>query len=367
MDTKNLNNLIKIYSCEKCDYKTSNKYNFNRHISTAKCSISTKNMSKNVEKFECNKCDYNTVNKFSYNKHLLTVKHNMDTKREKIIDNGEEVYKCNCGKKYKYSQGLSKHKKYCKDNNTDNDNYKNTLKNTILDPISIFEITKQNNELKNEIIHEFKDVIIKEFKELFLQQNKEYNDIINKFMERENQIINTTNNNTTNNNQTNNNQTFNLNFFLNETCKDAMNVKEFLDNLNPTIDDLENVGEKGFVKGISDIIIKSLKEIEVNKRPIHCTDIKREIVYLKEDDKWNKDDKDNSKMKELIRKVENKNFNNIFEWQRNHPDIYVLDSPDYIKQNMLIEKSCEAVDKEDKVRGKVLRELLKEIHINGKQ
>ena len=145
-----------------------------------------------------------------------------------------------------------------------------------------------------------------------------------------------------------------------------MNVKEFLDNLNPTIDDLENVGEKGFVKGISEIILKSLKGIEITKRPIHCTDIKREIVYLKEDDKWNKDDKDNSKMKELIRKVENKNFNNIFEWQKNHPNVRILDSADYIKQNMLMEKSCEAVNNEDRVRGKVLRELLKEIHINGK-
>jgi len=145
-----------------------------------------------------------------------------------------------------------------------------------------------------------------------------------------------------------------------------MNVKEFLDNLNPTVDDLENVGEKGFVKGISEIILKSLRGMEITKRPIHCTDIKREVVYLKEDDKWNKDDTNNSKMKELIRRVENKNFYNIAKWQRNHPDVMILDSPDYIKKNLLIEVSCEAVDKEDRVRGKVLKELLKEIHINGK-
>ena len=177
------------------------------------------------------------------------------------------------------------------------------------------------------------------------------------FTQKPTNIINQTNNN---------NQSFNLNVFLNETCKDAMDVKEFLDNLNPTIEDLENVGEKGFVRGISDIILNSLKSMEINKRPIHCTDIKREIIYMKEDGAWNKDDKDNSKMKELIRKVENKNFYNVFEWQKDHPDIMILDSPDYMKRNMLIEKSCEAVDKEDKVRGKVLKELLKEIHINGK-
>jgi len=355
MDTENPDLVNIFYSCDRCDYKTSNKYNFNRHYLTAKCSTDVKNMKITEEKFECKKCDYITDNKFSYSKHLLTVKHNMDTKDkkwEKVIDNGAEIYKCNCGKSYKYSQGLSKHKKYCKnndknkDNDKDNDknNYKNTFKNTILDPVSIFEIIKQNNE----------------FKELMIQQNQ----LINKFMERENQIINNNSNNTIN--QTNN-QTFNLNFFLNETCKDAMNVKEFLDNLNPTVDDLENVGEKGFVKGISEIILKSLRGMEITKRPIHCTDIKREVVYLKEDDKWNKDDTNNSKMKELIRKVENKNFCNICEWQNNHPDTRILDSPDYIKQNMLMEKSCEAVNNEDRVRGKVLKELLKEIHINGKQ
>ena len=145
-----------------------------------------------------------------------------------------------------------------------------------------------------------------------------------------------------------------------------MNVKEFLDNLNPTIDDLENVGEKGFVKGISEIILKSLRGMEVNKRPIHCTDIKREIVYLKEDDKWNKDDTNNSKMKELIRRVENKNFSNIYHWQQMNPNVRVLDSPEYNKQVLLMDKSGEAVNNEDRVRGKVQKELLKEIHVNSK-
>ena len=348
MDTENPNSINNIYSCNNCDYKTSNKYNFNRHTLTAKCCMDVKSMKITEEKFECKKCDYITYNKFSYNKHLLTVKHNMDTKDkdwEKVIDNGEEIYKCKCGKTYKYSQGLSKHKKYCK--NKDKYISKECFKNTILDATSIFEIIKQNNE----------------FKELMIHQNQ----LINKFMERENQIINTTNNNNSNNtiNQTNN-QTFNLNFFLNETCKDAMNVKEFLDNLNPTIDDLENVGEKGFVKGISEIILKSLRGMEITKRPIHCTDIKREVVYLKEDDKWNKDDTNNSKMKDLIRRVENKNFSNIYHWQQMNPNVRVLDSPEYNKQVLLIDRSGEAVNNEDRVRGKVLKEILKEIHINGK-
>ena len=301
--------------------------------------------------FYCNICTYNTSKKSQYERHILTLKHIRMTK-ELQNNTDSNKYECKCGKSYKYRQGLHKHRQISSECLQTND--KTISTNTQLNPqfnsSLIINIIKDNQE--------FKETILKEFKDLFIQQNKEHNELINKIIEREpTQIINTTNNN---------NQTFNLNVFLNETCKDAMNVKEFLDNLNPTLDDLENVGEKGFVKGISEIILKSLRGMEVNKRPIHCTDIKREIVYLKEDDKWNKDDTNNSKMKELIRKVENKNFCNICEWQNNHPDTRILDSPDYMKQNLLIDKSCEAVNNEDRVRGKVLKELLKEIHVNGK-
>jgi hypothetical protein len=249
----------------------------------------------------------------------------------------DNKYNCEvCNKNYKSNNSLWYHRKKCK--NID----KNETNFNISEPYNIItELLKQNNELQKQII----------------ELCKEPKQVINNYS-------NTTSNNTNNNSTTN--QSFNLNVFLNETCKDAMNVKEFLDNLNPTIDDLENVGEKGFVKGISEIILKSLRGMEVNKRPIHCTDIKREIVYLKEDDKWNKDDTNNSKMKELIRRVENKNFSNIYHWQQLNPNVRVLDSPEYNKQVLLMDKSGEAVNNEDRVRGKVLKELLKEIHVNGK-
>jgi len=280
-----------------------------------------------------------------------------------IASGNEKILKyiCQCGKEYKNRHNLSRHKKNCNFDSIIEESVK--IETNIINVNMIIDIIKENQEIKKLLLEQNNKVSEQnqEFKELLIQQNKEHNELINKFIEREpSQIINNTNNNSTTN------QSFNLNVFLNETCKDAMNVKEFLDNLNPTLDDLENVGEKGFVKGISEIILKSLRGMEVNKRPIHCTDIKREIVYLKEDDKWNKDDTNNSKMKELIRKVENKNFCNICEWQNNHPDTRILDSPDYMKQNILIDKSCEAVNNEDRVRGKVLKELLKEIHVNGK-
>jgi len=322
-------------------------------------------------RFECIPCSYNTVRKSQYERHCCTNKHINVTKSTIISSESSNLLRCeNCNRIYNSRMGLWRHKKNCKSVKISHiDNIEN-FKNSISDSLSVFEIIKQNNEFKELLVQQSK-YIHEQYKEQFekiqeqhkeqivqiQEQNKEQYKLINKIIEREpTQIINTTNNN--------NNQTFNLNVFLNETCKDAMNVKEFLENLNPTMDDLENVGEKGFVKGISEIILKSLRGMEINKRPIHCTDIKREVVYLKEDDTWNKDDKDNTRMKELIRIVENKNFNNVLEWQRNHPDVMILDSPDYMKRNMLIEKSCEAVDKEDRVRGKVLKELLKEIHIN---
>ena len=307
--------------------------------------LNDKSSDKVDKMFICSSCYYTTSKRFNYTKHILTPKHikNINSLQKVANDSNENKYKCDCGNNYKYRQGLFNHKKNCSFKDSSNFLEINKKEDG---KVFILELIKQNQE----------------FKELLLQQNKEHNELINKFIEREpTQIINTTNNN-----NSTTNQSFNLNVFLNETCKDAMNIKEFLENLNPTLDDLENVGQKGFVKGISEIILKSLREMEINKRPIHCTDIKREIVYLKEDDTWNKDDKDNSKMKELIRRVENKNFNNICQWQKNHPDIRILDSPDYLKQNLLMEKSCEAVNNEDRVRGKVLKELLKEIHINSK-
>jgi hypothetical protein len=319
-----------------------------------------KSLTKSHIDYFCNFCNYNTNKKNDYEKHIMTAKHQLLTSSNGFVSK----FSCDkCNKKYNSRVGLWSHKKKCLNKiiineiNKDPNDYSKGF---------IINIIKENQEIKNLLIEQNKQVLElqKQQNKQVLELQKENTTLMNKMVEFSQiptQIINTTNNN---NNTTN--QSFNLNVFLNETCKDAMNVKEFLDNLNPTLDDLENVGEKGFVKGISDIILRSLREIEINKRPIHCTDIKREVVYLKEDNIWNKDDKDNSKMKEFIRKVENKNFNNVLEWQRNHPNVMILDSPDYIKRDKLIERSCEAVNNEDRVRGKVLKELLKEIHINDK-
>ena len=351
-------------------------------------------MEVNKNKYNCLFCNYVCSKKEHYERHLLTQKHVININGNK---KSTKQFICECGKEYKNRHNLSRHKKTCNNINknqqeTELEKNKNSCLNhqrfeighppiskiniessedvtrqdplqffKEINPISIFEIIKQNNEFKELMIQQNKD--FQKQNKIFQEQNKEQLELINKFIERE--PITAIYNNT-NNNQTNNNQKFNLNIFLNETCKDAMNVNEFLDNLNPTVKDLEDVGEKGFVRGISDIILKSLKELDITKRPIHCTDIKREIVYLKENNIWSKDDNNNSRMKNIVRNVEDKNYFNIGRWQMEHPETRIMDSPDNLKHEKLIDVSCFAMYKEDKVRGKVIKELLKEIHINGK-
>ena len=138
------------------------------------------------------------------------------------------------------------------------------------------------------------------------------------------------------NNTTNNNQKFNLNIFLNETCKDAMNIQEFMENLRITFQDLLTIGNEGFVNGLSDIFIKQLQDMDVSKRPIHCTDSKRETIYFKEEDVWNKDDKDKTKLKGIIEKVEYKNVVALRQWCNENPDANVNNTPNNLLRDKYI-------------------------------
>ena len=273
------------------------------------------------KEYICDSCNFITKLKGDYNRHILTAKHKC------IIEGNIKAIKqniCNCGKEYKNRHGLSRHKKTC--------NYKPieepirepteepTQKLTNIEPNinMIIEIIKENQEFKKILLEQNNQVI-----ELHKENNilnKENNILINKLVEKES---NTTINN---NNTTNNNQKFNLNFFLNETCKDAMNMKEFIDNIKVTFEELLTIGNTGFVNGVSDIFINRLKDIEVTKRPIHCTDLKRETIYLKDDDKWNKNENENENLKNAIRRIEYKNFQSMNEWREEQPDTRDLDS-----------------------------------------
>lgn len=289
------------YLCKICDYTTSRKCNYDKHCLAAKHKLNAENPEKEATKYFCKLCDYITSSKKDYNKHIMTAKHRQDNHR--VENPGKEVnmgFICDCGKGYKYVQGLYKHKNFCSVK-------ENIPKYSEDQPtkglISVDKVFDKAESLIMEIIKENQ-----EFKNLIIEQQKENKELINKMVEISQQPT------TVNNNTNNNNQSFNLNLFLNETCKDAMNIQEFLENIFISFDELLTIGNAGFVNGVSDIFIKRLRDLEVTKRPIHCTDAKRETIYLKGDDSWNKDDKENTKLKDIIEKVEKKNVISLHNW-----------------------------------------------------
>ena len=254
-----------------------------------------KKLKKNLPRFFCEPCDFKCYMKCDWDRHVMTAKH------EKV-SNGSNITlftennSCNCGKQFKTNGGLWKHKKMCKHENITiiEDNQIDT---STLDMNMIMQLLKQNDE----------------FKALMVEQNTK--------------LIEAYTNNTTSINTINsNNKTFNLQVFLNEQCKDAMNIMEFVDTIKLDLDDAESVRKLGYVNGISNIIIKHLKALDVHMRPVHCTDLKRETVYVKYQDVWEKEGDDNKLMRKAIKHVAVKNYNAADIFKELHPDCMNWDS-----------------------------------------
>jgi hypothetical protein len=210
---------------------------------------------------------------------------------------------CECGKKYNSNSGLWKHKKSCnniiecKDSKNDN------------------EIKEKDNEIKDK--DQLIIMLIKQNSELI----KETSEFKNMIVEQQNIMMEVIKNGTHNTTHTNShNKSFNLQFFLNETCKDAMNIMDFVDSIKLQLSDLERVGELGYVEGISNIIVKNLNNLDVTQRPVHCTDKKREVLYVKDEDKWEKEDESKEKIHKVIKKVALKNQRMIPKFKEEHPD-----------------------------------------------
>ena len=197
-----------------------------------------------------------------------------------------------------------------------------------------------------------KDLII-----TLLKQNAELLEIVKNGT---NNITNTTNNNNCNNN----NKTFNLQVFLNETCKDAMNIMDFVDSIKLQLSDLESVGELGYVKGISNIIVKNLRALDVTQRPVHCSDAKREILYVKDNDVWEKEDPENTKMKKAVKYIAYKNTKLLPLWKQTYPECMQFDSSKNDKYNyMVIEAMGGMGDNEGEKINKIIKQIAKEVVI----
>jgi len=255
----------------------------------------------------------------------------METNISPILPN--VIYVCeSCNKKYKSRNGLWKHKQQCKNNYFEDIDNKNSSTNV-----------KINNDPSD--------------KELIMLLIKENSELKTLMME---VIKNGTHNNISN---TTNNKNFNLNVFLNETCKNTMNITEFAESVNLQLSDLENVGEFGFINGISDIIIKNLKQLDVTQRPVHCTDLKREVLYVKDENKWEKENDGNGKLRKVIKTVAHKNTKMLRFFKEKYPDCGKSESKKSDQYNKLIVeamggKGDNDSEKEDKIITKITREIV---------
>jgi len=305
---------------------------------------------KSSKNFHCEHCNYFTSRKSQYDRHLLTDKHNFLINPNKKVP--DKIYTCECGKEYKHQTTLCAHKK-------NNCKYKSNSEQCIQDNIVMnIEEDKSNAEFDAEMIIE----LLKqnqEFKELILEQNKQ-------MMEQNKQILELSKDrNVTNNITQNNNNKFNLNVFLNETCKDALNLSDFLESLILTLTDFENFGPLGYCGGISNILVKGLNKLDISKRPIHCSDLKREVIHVKNNDTWHKDD-DKEQMIKAIKAIEHKNVKQMSLWAKANPE---YKDPNHKKSDLytkLIDQSLGETDKEKALKNynKIIRTVAKEILVD---
>ena len=288
--------------------------------------------------YYCNICDYKCFKKFNWYRHLLTSKHleemkwnKMEIKKEQKEqkEQNTKLFVCEkCNKEFKTSSGLWKHKQKCC-----------SIDNEVLD--------KEPSD-----------------KELIMMLIKENSDLKNMMMK---VLENGTTNNTINNNINNtnsNNKTFNLQVFLNETCKDAMNISDFIESVKLQVSDLENVGKVGYIEGISNIIIKNLEALEVEKRPVHCTDQKREVMYVKEDNIWEKEDEANKRLRKAIRTIAHKNICMFKAFREKYPDCEEYDSKKNSQYNKIVYEAMGGKGDDDYEKDtKIIKKIAKVVGI----
>jgi len=342
------------YLCHCCNVKFQNSKLMDIHNNTAKhlklldekkMPDTNKILTKNASKFMCEICNFKCFKESNYNIHLLTDKH-----KKRIVSLQEKThleldslmkYKCLCGKKYKHMSSLCNHKKTC-----DGIKKLQTEQNAVISETNekidhkslIQELMKQNNE----------------FKTMLIEQNTKIMELA-----KEGKYI-------TNNNNTTNNNNFNLNFFLNEQCKDALNIMDFINQLQLNTTDLDMVGRLGYSEGISKLFIRGLKELDVFKRPIHCSDLKREVLYVKDKDSWEKDNEEKNKMKTAIKYIAAKNFKQINEWRAKNPESDDYDSQRHMDYHQIVIHSMGGSTKEEdeKHYNKIIKNVAQEVTID---
>ncbi len=313
---------------------------------------------KNAKIQECNLCDFKCSKVSEWNRHILTAKHINNEKRYKMEPNDTKktpqhlasYYNCMCGRIYKFRSGLWRHKQLCETiEEPESTEIVEFNSQTQLTPELLIKIIEQNKELQQALIDQNK-----ELHQTLHEQNKTIIDLSHK-----------PNNYTTTNNNSNN-KTFNLQLFLNETCKDAINLSDFINQIQVSLSDLETTGQIGYAEGISKVFIKNLNDINYTDRPIHCSDLKRETLYIKDNNQWSKDDENKTALTNAIKQVANKNIKKISDWQKLHPQYSDPLSKQNDKYMKIVLNSMSGSTKEESEKNyeKIVKNVVKEIVIN---
>ena len=324
-----------------------------------------KKLKKNLPRFECELCHFKCYMKIDWSRHLATDKHiNNENGNKMEIKNLKKLTKnilnsqnddveissshfCSCGKIYATVSGLWKHQKKCSvfassqneiiniESSCNNNTNAALLQTTDFANLTnlICELVKTNTDIQKSVIE--------------LCKNGTSNNIVNS------------------NNVNSNNKTFNLQVFLNETCKDAMNMSDFVESVKLQVSDLENVGKVGYIEGISNIIIKNLKEMDVEKRPVHCTDQKREVMYVKDENIWEKEDENNKKMRKAIRMIAHKNICMFKAYREEYPDCEEYDSKKNSQYNKIVYEAMGGKGDDDYEKDtKIIKKIAKQVTIH---
>lgn len=305
--------------------------------------------SKKLLKFYCTDCDFRTSNKNDFRRHLSTRKHlecsDLNTIEQKNSTSNTQHICKKCNKEYKSRNGLWYHEKKCTVQPLEPEQFDvTTLENSFVangtdsangpvDYSILMELLKQNQE----------------FKELIIEQNKTIVELATKA------------GNTTNNNQNikqQNNNHFNIQMFLNETCKNAINLEDFIDSLHIDTQTIEYAGQHGHVNGITNIFMTGLKELDIHMRPIHCTDLKRETMYMKDADIWLKDNEKNAKMLAAIKRVSNLNMKQLQPWMDKNPESNIIGSEKYEEQIRIMRGILDIRTNKEKVLSNLMKEVL---------
>ena len=311
--------------------------------------MTTKKTKKNENIFSCEKCNFISCKKTDYNRHLLTAKHKIlqntteKTKKNEKFDS--RLYYCDCGKEYKHHSSLWNHKKKCNFTNAKiiDISYQNNydLEKSNITKETILNLVNENNDIKTLLIEQQKQIV---------EQQKQIGELIPKI-------------GTTINNTSNVKQNLNFNIFLNEKCKDAINMEDFINQIQLTMDNLEVTKNKGLIEGISNIFIENMNKLSIYERPLHCTDVKRETLYIKDNDNWEKDD-DKTKIKAAIKNINKNHYNLIQEWVNENPDYNEIEEKqDYFVQllrtcganleslnDKVIKKVCASTNLKNKIK-----------------